>query len=100
MRALEEVARELAAAHRKSDPKTKTIKFFPSLQGDEFRLLEVSDAAPTTGEVLPFRFPSDQANGIDYPSVVILLSPKEWLDIQAKKLPLPNGWDLPLSEDL
>ena len=58
------------------------------------RLLEVSGITPTTGEVLPFRFAPDQANRIDYPSVVILLSPAEWQEVQAGRLALPDGWNL------
>lgn len=100
MRSLKSVAIDLAAAHRKVDSATSTIKFFPMTGADEVCLLEVSAAAPTTGEVLPFRFGADATHGVEYPSVVILVSPNEWQDIQSKKLPLPVGWDLDKAEDL
>lgn len=100
MRSLKAVAVDLAAAHRVADTATGTIKFFPGAAQNEVRLLEVSATAPTTGEVLPFGFGSDAARGIDYPSVVILVSPAEWKDIQNGKLRLPSGWDLDIAEDL
>ncbi|MEP7120080.1 MAG: hypothetical protein ABJE95_04180 [Byssovorax sp.] len=100
MRSLKSVATDLAAAHRKADTATSTIKFFPGAKPDEVCLLEVSSTAPTTGEVMPFRFGAAVANGVDYPSVVILVSPSEWQDIQKGQLPLPGGWDLAAAEDL
>jgi len=100
MRSLKTVATNLASAHRKADTATSTIKFFPGGAQNEVRLLEVSATAPTTGEVLPFGFGADVANGVDYPSVVILVSPNEWQDIQAGNLRLPSGWDLDAAEDV
>ena len=31
--------------------------------------------------------------GINFPSVVLLLSPTEWNEVKTGKLPLPGGWD-------
>jgi hypothetical protein len=93
-----EVAHQLAAAHRQADPTTTTVKYFPSHA--VVRLLEVSASAPTTGEILPFQFDADRANGIDYPSVVILLSPAEWARVNSGSLALPAGWALDQAEDL
>jgi len=100
MPTLREVANRLAAAHRDADVATSTIKFFPGAKQNEVCLLEVSSTAPTTGEVLPFRFGADTKTGVDFPSVVILVSPNEWTEIQAGNLPLPGGWDLDAAEDL
>ena len=99
-RPLNAVARELAEAHREADKKTTTIKLFPSSQQEEIHLLEVSAAAPTTGEVLPFGFAADPAHGVDYPSVVILLSPEEWQQVEHGDLSLPSGWNLADAENL
>jgi len=98
MRQLIDVAKDLALAHRATDPATTTIKFFPN--GNEIHLLEVSDAAPTTGEVIPFPFASDPATGVDYASVIILLSRAEWQDVKHGALSLPQGWDLDTAADL
>jgi hypothetical protein len=99
-RSLKDVAKDLADSHRKADSATITIKFFPKAKDGEVCLLEISTTAPSTGEIMPFRFESDLSRGVDYPSIVILVSPSEWDKIQAGKLTLPNGWDISASEDL
>jgi len=91
---LSSVAKKLAAAHRRADKKTTTIKFFPNSSDNVIQLLEVSMAAPTTGEILPFRFPADVEHGVDYPSVVVLVSPEEWERVESGSLTLPIGWNL------
>jgi len=63
-------------------------------------VVEITSSVPASGAVLPFRFPSDPAHGIDYPSVVVLLSPEEWTQVEAGKLDLPNGWNLGNEEDV
>lgn len=100
MRDLKEVARDLANAHREADPATTTIKFFPSARQNEVCLVEVSSDAPTTEEVMPFRFAASNGNGVEYPSVVILLSPVEWEKVKVGDLSLPEGWDLSRAEDI
>jgi hypothetical protein len=95
-----EIAKKLAEAHREADPATQTIKLFPPLHNQEIHLLEVSSTAPTSGEVLPFRFAPDAESGVEYPSVVILLSPKEWEEVESGTLSLPEGWSLAEAEDL
>lgn len=100
MRSLRSVAVDLAGAHRQADPTTSLIKFFPLTSKKEVRLLEVSSAAPTTGEILPFGFGAHDAVGVEYPSVVILVSPAEWDAIRAGTLHLPDGWDLSSAEEL
>ena len=99
-RPLSAVAQELAVAHREADTNTTTIMLFPSSQNDEIHLLEVSTTAPTTGEVLPFGFAADPAHGVEYPSVVILLSPEEWQQVEHGALSLPTGWNLADAENL
>lgn len=94
MRKLEDVAKILARAHRASDPKTKSILQFPDRTAKEIRLVEISEAAPTTNEAIPFRFNADPSSGVDFPSVVILLSPDEWQQVLSGKLALPEDWDL------
>ena len=100
IRPLRDVAKDLAAAHRAADPKTTAIKLFSSPQGDEIRLLEVSAAVPTTGEALPFRFAPAPSNGVNYPSVVVLLNPLEWNDVENGAMTLPAGWELASAEDI
>ena len=97
---IDQVANDLAQAHRAADPKTTIIKHFEMNRQDEIYLLEVSASAPTSGEVLPFRFAPDPANGVPYPSVVILLSPDEWQMVEKGQLSLPHDWDLTKGKDI
>ena len=93
MKTLIDVAKTLAEFHKKEDRKTTDVLLSPDPGGSEIRLIEVSESAPTTNEVIPFRFSADPKSGIDYPSVVILLSPSEWKAVLAGALALPTGWD-------
>lgn len=94
MRTVFEVAKELAKAHREEDPATTAI--YLSEAPGEVRLIEVSGSVGSAGpkEVLPFRFAERPDQGIDYPSVVILLSPQEWEAVHRGELSLPQGWDM------
>lgn len=100
MKAILDEAKELASAHRKTDPATRVVKFFPSGHPDQVRLLEVSESAPTTGEIMPFTFSVDPRHGVYRASTVILLSPEEWKSVQEGKLSLPADWDISTAEDL
>lgn len=90
---IDQVARTLAEAHRREDPATQLVLL--SDDADEVRLIEVSGSVGTTGEVLPFRFTPDPLHGIDYPSVVILLSREDWERVERRELRLPEGWAEP-----
>lgn len=87
-----EVAQELAKAHRAEDPETREV--FLASADDEVRLVEVSGAVGTTegGKILPFRFVQRPDLGVPYDSAVVLLSPDEWQEVLAGRLPLPPGW--------
>lgn len=91
-RSLDEVARELAEAHREADPTTQAVYLALDPAGREIRLVEVSGSVGTTGEVLPFRFGPRVDQGIPYPSIVVLLSPDEWKQLEAGQLELPESW--------
>jgi hypothetical protein len=92
-KSIPDVARELAAAHQKEDPATKSV--FLSEDAGEVRLVEVSESVGTSGEVLPFRFAARPDQGIPYASVVILLSEDEWERVRRGELRLPEGWGAP-----
>jgi hypothetical protein len=95
MKSILEVAQELASAHLHEDPNTTGVYLADA--DDEVRLVEVSSAIAWSGEVLPFRFTARPDQGIDYPSIVILLNPDEWDALKAGKLSLPKGWGTPSS---
>jgi hypothetical protein len=94
MRTVPEIAVELAKAHKEDDPQTTDVYFVEGVD-DEVRLVEVSGSLSNggPGEVLPFRFTAQPADGVPFPSVVVLLSPSEWDAVAHDKLKLPAGWD-------
>lgn len=87
-----ETAKRLAEEHRSRDPKTSKIFLDADPKEYEIRLLEVSSAVPSSGELVPFRFYARPDLGIDYPSVVVLVGVGDWDDVLADRLPLPEGW--------
>ncbi len=76
MKSVEEVAKDLAHAHRQADPDIQQIWMSEDPSGREVRLLEVSGSVGNIGAIMPFRF-SARHPDVPYPSVVILLSPEE-----------------------
>jgi len=98
MKTLDQTARELANAHKEADPATSAVKLFPDLK--EIHLVEITSAVPASGEVLPFKLHPDPANGVNFPSVVVLLHPEEWAKVKTGELNLPDGWNLGEAEDL
>jgi hypothetical protein len=85
-------ARRLAEAHHHADSDTRLIFLNHDPAEREIRLLEVSGSAPTTRELYPFAFTERRDLGINFPSIVLLLSPTEWDEVQSGHLTLPIGW--------
>jgi hypothetical protein len=86
---VEDVAKLLAKEHRKDDSNITEIHWFP--HGSEVQLVEVTSSISDKREVLPFRLTPDPPD-VPYPSVIILLSPKDWAD--RAQLKWPTGFDL------
>ena len=91
------MAEKLAQSHREADPRTTHVFLSEDPEGQEIRLVEVSESVPNSGGVLPFRFRSAPERQINLPSVVILLHPLEWENLHQGRLSLPTGW-LPVSD--
>ena len=87
---IEEVARDLAAAHRKEDPETCSVFLAP--HSEEVRLVEVSGSVADSGEVFPFRFGARPDLGIPFQSVIVLLGNGDWTLLSKGELRLPSGW--------
>lgn len=92
---IDQVAKELADAHRKEDPETREVFLAP--HPAEVRLVEVSASLAPSGEVLPFRFAPSPEHGVPYTSVVVLLSIDDWTRLQRGDLRLPPDWGTPSS---
>lgn len=92
----DDIARVLAEAHRQEQT---TITHIVRLRGpreaegsEPIKLLEVNPSTSPSG-IWPIAFTPDPPE-VPFGSVVIEVTPAEYEDILAKRLPLPNGWTL------
>lgn len=69
------IAKLLASEHMRDDPSIRRI--YRINHGGEVRLIEITEAVPATGEILPFRFTPDPPD-IPVKSLIVLLHPKDW----------------------
>jgi len=60
---------------------------------EPIKLLEVNELTIPSG-ILPLQFDADPSHGIDYPAVIVEVTPDEFDAIQNGLLPLPHGWRL------
>ena len=95
----EEVARLLAQRHYLLEPAITEIRTLCSGSGFEtspnepIKLLEVNANTIASG-IMPLKFDAVPASGIDYPSVIVEVTPEEYESITRNELSLPNGWTL------
>jgi hypothetical protein len=89
---IRDTALQLVQSHREVEPNLRRVVFYPDPQEREVRLLEVVEGSPSAGEVLPFRFAPDVAEGVLYPVVIVELSPSEFDQLERGGLRLPEGW--------
>ena len=84
-----ETARKLAKAHLRVDPQVRSIHLIqPNYDQDPnepIKLLEVVEGTLECG-IEPIGFVPDPARGIDYPSVIVEISPREFEALQEGKL--------------
>lgn len=80
----------LAEWHGQDQDPVVEVYSFDDPEEEEVRLLEVSEAFFTSGEVLPLSFRATEE--LPYVSTVILLSPEEYGRLRNGELGLPEGW--------
>jgi hypothetical protein len=92
----DEVARRLAQLHYDIDEgMTEIIRYknTPRIEAkpdEPIKLLEVNRHTIPTG-VMPLHFRALPSRGIEYPSVIVEVTPDEFRRIQARELALPDG---------
>jgi hypothetical protein len=95
-----DAAGKLAKAHFRVDPQVRRIHLIqPSHDqnpDEPIKLLEVVEGSLECG-ILPVGFVPDPAHGMDYPSVVVEVSPREYDAIEDGKL---NFKDWTVGEEL
>ncbi|MBW3595701.1 MAG: hypothetical protein KY475_00335 [Planctomycetes bacterium] len=93
----DEEAREMALKHFELEEGMRRI--FRLTGSDEcqptepIKLLEVNDYTVPSG-IMPIQFGPAPASGVHFPSIILEVTPDEFEDIQADRLPLPHGWQI------
>jgi hypothetical protein len=87
-----DAARRLAQAHRTAEPRTQAVLLDPDPEAKEIRLLEVTGAAPTAGQLDAVGFAARPDLGIPFTLAVLLLSPEDWVAVTEGRLALPEPW--------
>jgi hypothetical protein len=99
MMSREECARRLAEIHYQVEPgitQIFSINGPDSSNGrgqESIRLLEVNEHTIPSG-IVPLGFGANPSHGIDFPSVVVEVTPDEFEDIRGGRLKLPHGWSI------
>lgn len=93
-----ETARKLAKAHRRVDSDLKRVYLLEPLKAEDQRepikLLEIVEGTLEVG-VKPISFAPDPDRGIEYPCVIVEISPKEYKDKRRLETDLgTHGWRL------
>ncbi len=93
----EEAAAEIAQGHYEMDEDTRAV--YRILAADEdapeepLKLLKVSADTPPMG-VMPLHFPPRISDGRPFAFELGVVTPEEFDDIRAGRLPLPEDWHL------
>jgi hypothetical protein len=93
-----ETARSLAKVHFKNEPQLRHVHLLEPLNEDDprdpIKLLEVVEGTLERG-IEPVAFPADPARGIDYPVLIIEVSPREYQTIRNDVAGLKvHGWSM------
>jgi len=95
-----QTASELAKGHFAIDPSVRRVILLEPVKEDDpevpIKLLEVVEGTIERG-IEPVSFASDPANGVDYPVVIVEISPREFEEIAAESSQLredleKRGW--------
>jgi hypothetical protein len=97
-----ETAKSLADAHSHAEPSLKRVCLLAPINehdpNDPIKLLEVVEGTIERG-IEPVAFTADPAHGIEYPSMIIEVSPSEYESLKDRKLHVGNQ-ELTISEEL
>ncbi len=98
MRTKEEVTRRLADYRYSVEPSMKVLYRIrhklsdrESSLSEPIKLLEINTEGIAAG-ILPLGFDADPNEGIDYPYIIVEITPDELGQIQNKQLNLPENW--------
>lgn len=93
-----ETAKHLARSHFANEPMLRQIYLLNPLNEDDprdpIKLLEVVEGTIERG-IEPLTFPADPTRGVEYPVLIIEVSPREYQDSRSVIAGLKNyGWSV------
>jgi hypothetical protein len=93
-----ETAGSLARAHFANEPNLRHVRLLEPVNEDDprdpIKLLEVVEGTLERG-IEAVAFPADPVRGIDYPVLIIEVSPREYQNIMTDPGSLqPHGWSM------
>ena len=62
-------------------------------ESEPIKILEVNEATVAAG-IMPLHFGPSPQSGVPYPTVIIAVTPAEFVKIQSQELKLPKDWTL------
>ena len=92
-------AHHLAAKHYEIEPGMKGIYWVVSSHeeavdvNEPVKLLEINENTIPAG-IQPLHFSAAPMSGIPYPTVIIEVTPNEFVAIENREIPLPEGWTI------
>ena len=95
----DELAQCIAQGHFKIEPTiSKIFKIVGSKRRENspdepVKLLEVNKETFEAG-IMPLYFGARPSSGIHYPSVIVVITPREFTQLKQSKLKLPRGWTI------
>ncbi len=93
----DEAAIELAKKHYQIETGMTQIFRITGSAESEFRpnepikLLEVNTNTVPSG-IMPIQFGPSRASGLNYPTIIVEVTPEEFQKLQDQQLELPHGW--------
>jgi len=63
------------------------------MPAEPIKLLEVNEYTVPSG-ILPIHFGPSPASGLNYPTIILEVTPDEYQKIQSEELRLPHGWKI------
>lgn len=97
MRTKDEEAKDLAQKHYQIEPGlTEVFRITAAPDAEDrpsepIKLLEVNENTVPSG-ILPIQFGPSPASGLHYSTVIVEVTPDEYMQIRNAELALPDGW--------
>lgn len=90
-----------AKRHKATDPSVLQIHYLPTgSPANEIRFVEVNRSIAGTASPEPIDFGVEGGTPNAHKLVVLDVTPEQWVEIQARRMALPPGWELDGSREM